>query len=82
MLLNWGRPIFAVILAVIIGGIVILFTSSGSLGDRLGVVVSAYGALWTGSFGSVASISSTLVKVTPLVLASLSVAISFPRGTL
>ena len=75
-----GRPIFAVILAVIIGGIVILFTTTGSLGDRLGVVVSAYGSLWTGSFGSMASISNTLVKVTPLILASLSVAISFRAG--
>lgn len=75
-----GRPLFAVLLAVIIGGVVILFTSSGSLGDRLGVVVSAYGSLWTGSFGSLTSISNTLVKVTPLALASISVAISFRAG--
>lgn len=75
-----GRPIFAVILAIIIGGIVILFTSSGSIGDRLGVVTSAYDSLWTGSFGSLLSISNTLVKVTPLIFASLSVAISFRAG--
>lgn len=75
-----GRPIFAVILAVIIGGIVILFTSSGSPGDRLGIVVNAYSSLWTGSFGSMVSLSNTLVKVTPLVLASLSIAISFRAG--
>src|SRR5579859_5156646 len=75
-----GRPIFAVILSVIIGGGVILFTSPGSPGVRLETVVSAYGALWTGSFGSMVSISNTLVKVTPLVLASLSVAISFRAG--
>ncbi|HEY3992387.1 MAG TPA: ABC transporter permease [Ktedonobacteraceae bacterium] len=75
-----GRPIFAVILAVVIGGVVILFTSPGSLGMRLETVVGAYGALWTGSFGSMVSISNTLVKVTPLVLASLSVAISFRAG--
>jgi ABC-type uncharacterized transport system permease subunit len=75
-----GRPIFAVILAVIIGGIVILFTSTGSPGDRLSTVINAYGSLWTGSFGSMASLSNTLVKVTPLALASLSVAISFRAG--
>lgn len=75
-----GRPLFAVLLAVIIGGIVILFTSSGSPGDRLGVVISAYGSLWTGSFGSLTSLSNTLVKVTPLALASISVAISFRAG--
>lgn len=68
------------VLAVIIGGIVILFTSPGSLGDRLGVVVSAYDSLWSGSFGSMVSFSNTLVKVTPLILASLSVAISFRAG--
>ncbi|HVU65793.1 MAG TPA: ABC transporter permease [Ktedonobacteraceae bacterium] len=75
-----GRPIFAVVLAVIIGAIVIVFTSPGSPGDRLATVVSAYSALWTGSFGSLASLSNTLVKVTPLTLASLSVAISFRAG--
>lgn len=75
-----GRPIFAVILAIIIGGIVILFTSAGSPGDRLETVVSAYGSLWTGSFGSLTSISNTLVKVTPLIFASISVAISFRAG--
>lgn len=75
-----GRPIFAVVLSVVIGGIVILFTSPGSFGDRLGIVVSAYGALWTGSFGSMLSLSNTLVKVTPLIFASLSVAISFRAG--
>jgi simple sugar transport system permease protein len=75
-----GRPVFAVILAVIIGSIVILFTSTGSLGVRLETVGSAYQALWTGSFGSLTSLSNTLVKVTPLVLASLSVAISFRAG--
>src|SRR4051812_24914661 len=47
-----GSPIFAVVLAVLIGAIVILFTSPGSLGDRLGVVVNAYSSLWSGSFGS------------------------------
>lgn len=75
-----GRPIFAVVLAVLIGAIVILFTSPGSLGDRLGIVVNAYGSLWSGSFGSLTSLSNTLVKVTPLIFASLSVAISFRAG--
>ncbi|HEY0755389.1 MAG TPA: ABC transporter permease [Ktedonobacteraceae bacterium] len=75
-----SRPIFAVILAVIIGAIVILFTSPGALDARFQVVVSAYSALWDGSFGSMASLSNTLVKVTPLILAGLSVAISFRAG--
>jgi len=69
-----------VILAVIIGAIVILFTSPGSLGDRFQVVWGAYSALWTGSFGNMVSLSNTLVKVTPLILAGLSIAISFRAG--
>ena len=75
-----SRPLFAILLAIIIGGIVILFTSSGSFGDRFNTILGAYGALWTGSFGSWVSISNTLVKVTPLIFASLSVAISFRAG--
>lgn len=75
-----ARPLFAVILATLAGGIVIMLTSSGSIGDRLGTVTSAYAALWSGSFGDPVSISNTLVKVTPLVFASLSVAISFRAG--
>ncbi len=75
-----ARPFFAVVLAVIVGGIVIMFTSPGSFGDRFGTVTGAYSALWTGSFGSWLSISNTLVKVTPLILATLSVAITFRTG--
>ncbi|HEU5382206.1 MAG TPA: ABC transporter permease [Ktedonobacteraceae bacterium] len=75
-----ARPVFAVILAILAGGIVIMLTSPGSPGDRLGTVINAYGALWSGSFGDPVSISNTLVKVTPLIFASLSVAISFRAG--
>lgn len=75
-----GRPLFAVVLAVIIGAIVILFTSPGSPGDRFLVVWNAYKALWVGSFGDSVSLSNTLVKVTPLILAGLSIAISFRAG--
>ncbi len=75
-----GRPLFAFLLAIIVGGIVILVTTPGSPGDRFGNVLVAYGALWSGSFGDPMSISNTLVKVTPLIFASLSVAISFKAG--
>jgi simple sugar transport system permease protein len=75
-----GRPFFAVVLAIIAGGIVIMFTSPGSPGDRFATVTTAYSSLWTGSFGSWPSISNTLVRVTPLIFASLSVAITFRAG--
>src|SRR5690348_2585890 len=72
-----GRPIFAVILAIIAGGIVIMITSSGSLGDRFSSATGAYQALLSGSFGTVQSFSFTLVTVGPLILAGISVAIAY-----
>jgi general nucleoside transport system permease protein len=73
-------PVFAVVLAMVAGGIVIMITSPGSLSDRFSAAVSAYQALWQGSFGSLQSISFTLVIVGPLIFAGISVAIAFRAG--
>src|SRR6266699_5568900 len=75
-----GRPVFAVVLAMVAGIIVIMITSPGSLGDRFTEAISAYQALLSGSFGSLQSLSYTLVNVTPLIFAGLSVAIAFRAG--
>ncbi len=75
-----GRPLFAVVLAMIVGGIVIMITSSGSLIDRYTAATTAYQALYAGSFGDPQSFSFTLVNVTPLILTGLSVAIAFRAG--
>ena len=75
-----GRPLFAVVLAMIAGGIVIMITSSGSLIDRYTAATTAYQALYAGSFGDPQSFSFTLVNVTPLILTGLSVAIAFRAG--
>lgn len=75
-----GRPVFAVILAMIAGGIVIMITSPGSPGTRFTTALAAYQTLFAGSFGGAQSISYTLVYVTPLILTSLSVAIAFRTG--
>ena len=75
-----GRPLFAVVLAMVAGIIVIMFTSPGSVSDRFSESISAYQALFSGSFGSVQSLSYTLVNVTPLIFAGLSVAIAFRAG--
>lgn len=75
-----ARPLFAVILAMIAGVIVIMFTSPGSFGDRFSAAITAYQSLYMGSFGSVQSLSYTLVKVGPLILTGLSVAIAFRAG--
>lgn len=72
-----SRPFFSVILAIIAGGIVIMITSSGSLGDRFSSATSAYQALLTGSFGTMQSFSFTLVTVGPLILTGISVAIAY-----
>src|SRR5437667_1592967 len=76
----FGRPVISVILAMITGAIVILITWPDKTVDRFTNVFNAYFALFTGSYGSLASISDTLVKVSPLIFASISVAIAFRAG--
>jgi len=75
-----SRPLFAVVLAMIAGGIVIMFTSPGSLSDRFFSAVNAYQALFLGSFGNAQNLSFTLVRIGPLILTGLSVAIAFRAG--
>ncbi|HEX9133100.1 MAG TPA: ABC transporter permease [Ktedonobacteraceae bacterium] len=72
-----GPPLFAVILAMIAGAIVILITWPDKTVDPFTNILNAYSALFTGSYGSLASISDTLVRVSPLIFASISVAIAF-----
>lgn len=72
-----ARPVFSVILAIILGGIVIMITSPGSLGDRFSSATGAYQALFSGSFGTLQSFSFTLVGVGPLILTGISVAIAY-----
>ena len=79
-LLSAGRPLFAVILAMICGIIVIMITSPGSIVDRFNNALFAYSTLFTGAFGNGQNISFTLVNVTPLILTGLSVAIAFRAG--
>src|SRR5216684_6130204 len=75
-----GPPVLAVILAMIAGAIVIIITRPDKTVDPFTNVINAYSALFTGSYGSLASISDTLVKVSPLIFASISVAIAFRAG--
>jgi len=72
-----ARPLFAVLLAMIAGSIVIFITTPG---DRFATVINAYQALFTGSFGDPYSLSYTLVKVGPLIFTGLSVAIANRAG--
>ncbi|HEY4385387.1 MAG TPA: ABC transporter permease [Ktedonobacteraceae bacterium] len=75
-----ARPLFAVVLALIAGSIVIMLTVPGGLDTRFNAVVNAYQSLLQGSFGDAQSFSFTLVRVGPLIFAGLSVAIAFRAG--
>jgi ABC-type uncharacterized transport system permease subunit len=75
-----GRPIISVILAFIAGAIVIIITWPNKQVDPFTNVINAYTTLFTGSFGTLPNFSDTLVRVTPLIFTSLSVAIAFRAG--
>ncbi len=75
-----SRPLFSVVLALIAGGIVIMITSPGSLATRLIAIVTAYQYLFAGSYGNLQNSSYTLVEVSSLIFAGLSVAIAFRAG--
>ncbi|MDQ6661576.1 MAG: ABC transporter permease [Chloroflexota bacterium] len=75
-----GRPLFALVLAMLVGGIVIMITSPGSPIDRFNEAITAYQALFDGAFGNLSNLSVTLVTATPLILTGLSVAIAFRAG--
>jgi simple sugar transport system permease protein len=68
-------PILAVVVALVLGGIVMLAT-----GVSLQSIGIAFGALFTGSVGSLAAVSETLTAATPLTLAGLGLAIGFRAG--
>jgi simple sugar transport system permease protein len=68
-------PIFAVIVALILGGITMLAT-----GVDLFTIERAFAALFTGSLGSVNALSETLTAAAPLTLAGLGIALGFRAG--
>ena len=68
-------PVFAVIVALILGAFAMLATNVD-----LATIGRSYIALVVGSVGSVSAISETLTAATPLVLASLGMAVGFRAG--
>jgi simple sugar transport system permease protein len=68
-------PILAVVIALVLGGIVMLAT-----GVSLTSIGIAFGALFTGSVGSISAISETLTAAAPLTLAGLGLALGFRAG--
>lgn len=76
-----ARPVVAILFAFIAGAIVILITWPDKTVSPFNNVINAYSTLFTGAYGNLSNISTTLaLQVIPLTLASLSVAIAFRAG--
>jgi ABC-type uncharacterized transport system permease subunit len=85
-------PVLAVFSALVIGGIIIIVTDAavyaafrqGGLVAGLAAawksITVAYGALFSGSLGSAAAISESLVAATPYIFTGLAVAVGFRGG--
>jgi general nucleoside transport system permease protein len=74
------RPIIAVVVALIIVGIMVMFSTGGSLSTRFNATLTVYQYLYLGSFGNLQNISYTLVLATSLIFTGLSVAIAYRAG--
>lgn len=68
-------PIIAVILALLIGGVVMLAT-----GVPIDTIGRSYLSLFDGAVGSINAISETLTAAAPLILAALGIALAFQAG--
>lgn len=74
-------PAGAIFLALVVGAVIMIASSPLVRGGfNLALPLTAYGALLSGSFGSVNAIINTLVASTPLVLAGLALGIGFKAG--
>jgi general nucleoside transport system permease protein len=67
-------PLFAVLLALLIGGVMIVLMDANP--------IDAYRALWEGAFGTKNAVADTLVKATPLLLVGIGICISFRGGVI
>ena len=68
-------PVLAVVIALVLGGIIMLAT-----GVDLPTICEAFTALFTGAVGSTSAISETLTAAAPLTLAGLGLALGFRAG--
>ena len=66
---EFGVPIFSIVLGLLLGSILFLIVNINPL--------EAYSVLLSGSFGSLHAISETLVKAIPLMLCALGTALAF-----
>jgi general nucleoside transport system permease protein len=68
-LLDALMPLFALLIALLVGAVVLLVLGKDPL--------VAYGAMFRGAFGTVSGLTQTLAKATPLMLVGLGVTIAF-----
>jgi simple sugar transport system permease protein len=87
-------PALALLTALVVGGLVIVFSNpdmlnewgeffgdpAGTLRSSWDVVADSYRALWDSSLATPSTLGRTLVETTPLALAGLSVALAFRAG--
>jgi simple sugar transport system permease protein len=67
-------PVLATLLALAVGGILLLILGVNPL--------TAYSAMITGAFGTVSGLTQTLAKATPLLLVALGICIAFRGGVI
>ncbi|MBN2148792.1 MAG: ABC transporter permease [Anaerolineales bacterium] len=75
-----STPALAILTAFLIGALLILLTSDGSIIDRFVTVGEAYWGMVDGALFKVRGLSETLVATVPYVLLSLAVAVGFKTG--
>lgn len=71
-LVNILVPVISVILGLLVGAVVMLFSGYDP--------VAGYAALWNGIFGDVYTMGETVRQITPYILAGLAVAFAFRTG--
>ena len=68
-------PVIATLLAIFLGLLLLIVSGSSTQ-----IALTALVALFTGSFGSLSSISETFTAATPLIFAALGIAVGFRAG--
>ena len=72
-------PVLAIITALAVGAIIIIFTA-GDLAEGVDKVIQGYYGMFYGAFLKRNGLLNTLVATTPLILTGLAVAIPFRAG--
>ena len=73
-IINLLLPLFAVLLALLVGAVIILLMNANP--------IEAYQALWKGAFGTKNAVANTFIKATPLLLVGIGICISFRGGVI